>query len=98
MFNYGAKSHIVRVANQLKHQAKPISITDFDKALKGDAPNPDILIRTGKQHRLSNFMLWELAYAELFFLDVYWPDFKAQHLLEVLENYQNRERRFGKVL
>lgn len=60
-------------------------------------PDPDILIRTGGDIRVSNFLLWEIAYAELFFLPILWPDFRKKHLLTVLDEYRNRERRFGKT-
>lgn len=60
-------------------------------------PDPDILIRTGGEQRVSNFLLWQIAYAELFFLPVMWPDFTGEHLREVISQYQNRERRFGKT-
>ncbi len=62
-----------------------------------DLPDPDILIRTGGEQRVSNFLLWQIAYAELFFLPVMWPDFTGAHLREVIAQYQNRERRFGKT-
>ena len=60
-------------------------------------PEPDILIRTGGEQRISNFLLWQIAYAELFFTPVMWPDFNGQHLREIISQYQNRERRFGKT-
>lgn len=60
-------------------------------------PDPDILIRTGGEQRISNFLLWQIAYAELFFTPVMWPDFNRQHLREIIWQYQNRERRFGKT-
>ncbi|HCO86181.1 MAG TPA: di-trans,poly-cis-decaprenylcistransferase, partial [Arenibacter sp.] len=60
-------------------------------------PDVDLLIRTSGEHRISNFLLWQIAYAELYFIDVFWPDFSEQHLLEAIKNYQNRERRFGKT-
>ena len=60
-------------------------------------PDPDILIRTGGEQRISNFLLWQIAYAELFFTPVMWPDFNGQHLREIISQYQNRERRFGKT-
>ena len=62
-----------------------------------DLPDPDILIRTGGEQRISNFLLWQIAYAELFFTPVMWPDFNGQHLREIIQQYQNRERRFGKT-
>ena len=58
--------------------------------------DPDLLVRTGGEKRLSNFLLWHLAYTELYFSDVYWPDFTDQHLQHALETFTSRERRFGK--
>lgn len=61
-------------------------------------PDPDLLIRTGGERRISNYMLWQMAYSELFFTPVYWPDFRRQQLFEAVEDFQDRERRFGGVL
>jgi undecaprenyl diphosphate synthase len=60
-----------------------------------DIPAPDLLIRTGGEHRISNFLLWQTAYSELYFTDTYWPDFTKQELLAALADYAQRERRFG---
>lgn len=60
-------------------------------------PDPELLIRTSGELRISNFLLWELAYAELFFTDLLWPDFRKEHLIEAIQSYQSRERRFGKT-
>ena len=62
-----------------------------------DLPDVDLLIRTSGEHRISNFLLWQIAYAELYFIDVFWPDFSEHHLVSAILNYQNRERRFGKT-
>ena len=62
-----------------------------------DMPDPELLIRTSGELRISNFLLWQLAYTELYFTDVLWPDFRKNHLKEALESYQKRERRFGKI-
>ncbi len=60
-------------------------------------PDPDLLIRTSGELRLSNFLLWQIAYTELYFTPVYWPDFRRQHFYQAIIDYQRRERRFGKV-
>jgi undecaprenyl diphosphate synthase len=60
-------------------------------------PDVDLLIRTSGEQRISNFLLWQIAYAELYFTDVFWPDFTDKHLYEAIANYQKRERRFGKT-
>jgi len=60
-------------------------------------PDPELLIRTSGEHRISNFLLWQIAYAELYFTDVFWPEFRKDNLYEAILNYQNRERRFGKT-
>lgn len=62
-----------------------------------DIPDPDLLIRTGGEQRISNFLLWQLSYAELYFTDIYWPDFREEELYEAIRSYQQRERRFGKT-
>ncbi len=62
-----------------------------------DLPDPDLLIRTGGERRISNFLLWQLAYSELHFTDVFWPDFRRNHLYSAIEDFQDRERRFGRV-
>jgi len=60
-------------------------------------PDPDLLIRTGGEYRISNFLMWQLSYSELYFTDVYWPDFREENLYEAIVDYQRRERRFGKT-
>jgi len=60
-------------------------------------PDPDLLVRTGGEYRISNYLLWQLAYAELYFTDVYWPEFRAENLYEAILDFQTRERRFGKT-
>ena len=62
-----------------------------------DMPNPDLLIRTGGEYRLSNFLLWQIAYSEIYFTQTYWPSFNREELITAIKDYQNRERRFGKV-
>lgn len=62
-----------------------------------DLPDPELMIRTGGEHRISNFLLYQMAYTELYFTDIHWPDFRKPHLFEAIANYQQRERRFGKT-
>ena len=93
--NYGAKNEIL---NALKKIKKKINIKKFEENLyTKNMPDPDILIRTGGQKRLSNFMLWQLAYSELFFLNKLWPDFQLKDLSKVIKIYKKRKRNFGAI-
>ena len=102
-FNYGGREEIVRAAQKLAKDvadgriaASEITEDRFTSALDTDGiPDPDIMIRTSGEFRLSNFLNWQAAYAELVFMDVLWPDFGKSHLLEAIEIYRSRERRFG---
>lgn len=102
-FNYGARSEITRAARRLAEEAAagrldPSEITPerFGRALDtGDIPDPDVLIRTSGERRLSNFLLWQCAYTEFVFLDAYWPDFGRELLVEAISQYNARVRRFG---
>ena len=62
-----------------------------------DMPDPDLLVRTSGEHRISNYLLWQVAYSELHFTEVLWPDFRREHLFGAIEDFQQRERRFGSV-
>ncbi len=103
--SYSSKWDIVnsvkKIANRVKSgEIQPDEINEdmISKALTTEAfPHPELLIRTSGEHRLSNFLLWELAYSEFYFTEVLWPDFRKEHLFEALIDYQNRERRFGKT-
>ncbi len=93
--NYGSKDEIIKA---LKKTKKNLNIKNFEKNLyTKNIPNPDILIRTGGYQRLSNFLLWQLAYTELFFLKKLWPDFNTNDLLKVIKKYKNIKRNFGKI-
>jgi undecaprenyl diphosphate synthase len=102
-FDYGGQAEIAAAARELARAAAegrldPETITPelFASRLFTSAlPNPDLVIRTSGEHRLSNFLLWQSAYAELLFLEVLWPDFGRAHLSEALETFAQRERRFG---
>ena len=92
--NYGAKNEIL---NAFK-KTKKINMKNFEKNLyTKKMPNPDILIRTGGHQRLSNFMLWQLAYSELFFLKKLWPDFNSNDLIKIIKNYKKSKRNFGGI-
>ena len=94
--NYGSKNEILYAAKKLKGGAR---IINFEKNLyTKNFPDPDLLIRTGGHKRLSNFMLWQLAYAELFFLDKLWPDFSSKDLKKIIFKYKKKTKRnFGKI-
>ena len=92
--NYGSKNEII---NAIK-KTKKTNIRNFEKNLyTKNMVDPDILIRTGGHKRLSNFMLWQLAYSELYFLDKLWPDFNEKDLKKIIKNYRSIKRNFGKV-
>jgi undecaprenyl diphosphate synthase len=102
--NYGSRAEILTAINRIVNDAVKsdnagkIDENRFARYLyTADCPDPDLLIRTSGEKRISNFLLWQLAYSELWFTDVYWPDFSRIHLLEAVYDYQNRKRRFGKV-
>ncbi|MGO4918331.1 isoprenyl transferase [Maribacter spongiicola] len=103
--SYGAREELQSMVKEICAKVKNniISIENIDQEIINshlythDLPDVDLLIRTSGEHRISNFLLWQIAYAELYFIDVYWPDFREHHLVEAIKNYQNRERRFGKT-
>jgi undecaprenyl diphosphate synthase len=103
--NYGGRSEIVDatkglVRAALKKEMTPEEITEItlnDRLFTSGQPDPDLLIRPGGEHRISNFLVWQLAYTELYFSDLYWPDFNKEQLLKAFECYNQRERRFGRV-
>jgi undecaprenyl diphosphate synthase len=97
-FNYGGRWDIVNAAARLSAAGTPITEASMNAALSlAPCPDPDLLIRTGDEHRLSNFLLWQCAYSELYFSPVLWPDFDAAALDQALEAYASRERRFGRT-
>lgn len=103
--NYGGRAEIVRAAKKIAEEAKKgtLNTEEIDEKLFSDylmtetLQDPDLLIRTSGEIRLSNFMLWQLAYSEFLFTDVLWPDFKDVHLLQAIGEYQRRGRRFGGI-
>ncbi len=97
-FNYGGRWDIAQAAAQLAARGAPITEQSLDRALAlSHVPDPDLLIRTGGEMRLSNFLLWQAAYAELYFSERLWPDFDEAALDEALAAYHARERRFGQT-
>lgn len=102
-FNYGARQEILRAARDLaaRVERKELAPDQIDEAVFADAlltsglPDPDLVIRTSGEKRLSNFLLWQSAYSEFLFDDVFWPDFDRRHLVEAIIAYAERDRRFG---
>jgi len=103
--SYGSREELVTVIKEISTKVKNniISENSIDESIINkhlytqNLPDVDLLIRTSGEHRISNFLLWQIAYAELYFTNILWPDFTKNDLFEALINYQNRERRFGKT-
>ena len=103
--NYGGRAEIVRAAKQLAQQAAegqldPENITEdlfTEQLYTADLPDPDLIIRTGGELRLSNFLTWQSAYSEIYVTDTYWPDFTPEKLTEAIESFNGRDRRFGGI-
>lgn len=103
--SYSAREEIINAVKEISDKVKNniISNSAIDESIINqhlytqNLPDVDLLIRTSGEHRISNFLLWQIAYAELYFTDVLWPDFTEEHLIQALVSYQKRERRFGKT-
>ncbi|HKM38901.1 MAG TPA: isoprenyl transferase [bacterium] len=103
--NYGSRGEILQAVRKVaanvelgKLKAANVCVADFESQLfTYGLPDPDLLIRTGGENRLSNFLLWQSAYTELYFTTVFWPDFSEEHLAAALSEYRRRERRFGAI-
>ena len=103
--SYGGKQEIFKAVKEISKKVKNdmICLDNFDDSVINDhlytrnLPNVDLLIRTSGEKRISNFLLWQIAYAELYFCDVYWPDFSEDDFTKAVIEFQNRERRFGKT-
>ncbi|MBW4030355.1 MAG: di-trans,poly-cis-decaprenylcistransferase [Acidobacteria bacterium] len=100
-FNYGGRAEIVDAVKRLVQDRVPVDKID-EKAIRErlyhpELPDPDLMVRTSGEFRTSNFLLWEMAYAELVFTEVLWPDFRREDLYAAIEEYQRRDRRFGGV-
>jgi undecaprenyl diphosphate synthase len=100
-FDYGGRAEIVGAARHLlfaRISAEDVNEDSFKKYLYApDIPDPDLIIRTGGETRLSNFLLWQAAYSELYFTEVLWPDFNRAEIDKALASYKSRQRRFGKI-
>jgi len=103
--SYGSREELINAVKNISNKVKNniISIDKIDESIINqhlytrDLPEVDLLIRTSGEHRISNFLLWQIAYSELYFTDVLWPDFKEDDLYQAIISYQKRERRFGKT-
>jgi undecaprenyl diphosphate synthase len=103
--SYGAREEIVNAIKNISKKVvnKELSLEKIDENTINNhlytfnLPNVDLMIRTSGEQRISNFLLWQMAYAELYFTDVLWPDFRQEHFYDAIIDYQNRERRFGKT-
>jgi len=103
--SYGSREEIVNAVKNISDKVKNniISIDSIDDSIINnhlythDLPDVDLVVRTSGEHRISNFLLWQIAYAEFYFIDVLWPDFSEENLYEAIISYQKRERRFGKT-
>ena len=98
--SYGSRQEIIYAVNQI-FESNPkgrVSLEDFEAQLyTNNIPDPDLLIRTGGENRISNFLLWQIAYTEIYFSKVFWPDFGIEELSKALFDYDSRERRYGKT-
>ena len=100
-FNYGGRAEIVDAVRALVAEGTPAPKID-ERAIRAhlyfpDQPDPDLVVRTSGEYRISNFLLWELAYSELVFTDVLWPDFRRENLFDAIREFQGRDRRYGGV-
>ncbi|MFZ5966554.1 MAG: isoprenyl transferase [Bacillota bacterium] len=103
--NYGGRDEIIRAVKRMIQavEDKTLTIDDVDESIFSQylytqgIPDPDLIIRPSGEYRISNFLLWQIAYSEFWFSDIYWPDFNGEHLIHAIHDYQNRERRFGGI-
>ncbi len=96
--SYGGRQEIVHAFNELVKEGKTnVTAEDIESHLySAGVPDPDLVIRTSGEYRISNFLLWQSAYSEYYFADVYWPDFNKDELIKAIESYSKRERRYGR--
>ena len=104
-FGYSSREEIVAASKKIADKVinNNLKINDINEAVfsqnlyQSNLKDPDLLIRTSGEHRISDFMLWQIAYSEIFFVEKYWPDFNGDDFLELINEYKNRERRYGKI-
>ena len=97
-FNYGGRAEIIDAINKIiKEDKEEITEESFSKYLYNDIPDPELVIRTSGEFRVSNFLLWQIAYSEFYITNLYWPDFNEEALDEAIDSYNKRERRFGGI-
>ncbi len=101
MLSYSGRWDILQAVRRLVGEGKPADQIDYEDVARSlvtaDIPDPDLVIRTSGEKRISNYMLWQTAYSEFVFTDTLWPDFREENLLSALQEYSGRDRRFGKV-
>ena len=98
-FNYGGRAEIIDAVNKAIASGQgSISEDEFSKYLYNDIPDPDLLIRTSGELRISNFLLWQIAYSEIYITDLYWPQFDEGELEKAIASYNKRERKFGGLI
>lgn len=103
--SYSSRWEITEAAKRIAQEVKNgnMALEDIDEEMisqnltTASMPDPELLIRTGGELRISNYLLWQIAYSELYFCDIYWPDFREEHLHAAIADYQMRQRRFGKT-
>ena len=103
--SYGGRQEILKMVQSIARKAingeiEPEKLSESDIVNELDTakiPDPDLLIRTGGDQRISNFLLWQIAYSEIYVTDTYWPEFKEKELLDAVADFQDRERRFGRI-
>lgn len=93
--NYGARQEILEAISKLQEKGLKPTQANFEKCLYNNIPDPDLIIRTSGEQRLSNFLLWQAAYSEFYFTKTLWPDFRKKELLEAIKEFSARQRRFG---
>ena len=103
--SYGSRQELLRAVRRIvdKTNTEKIKLNDITEDMiskelyTSEIPDPDLLIRTGGENRISNFLLWQSAYTELYMIDIFWPEFREKELLDSINDYQSRQRRFGRT-